>query len=106
MTFYRAYVLDNQGNILLSEDVQADNDAAAVAAGWQLVAAHSADLPTPPKGLKYGAAIDWSSALIRDQGEEPVQDRATQRCVGLVQSSFYQARPKLAEAPSGALASV
>ena len=52
--------------------------------------------PPLPKGLKYGAAIDWSSALIRDQGEEPVQDRATQRCVGVVQSSFYLARPKLA----------
>ncbi len=52
MRFYRAYVLDNQGNILLSEDVQADDDAAAVAAGWQLVAAHSADLPTPAEGVE------------------------------------------------------
>ena len=52
MTFYRAYVLDNQGNILLSEDMQADDDAAAVAAGWQLVAAHSADLPIPAKGVE------------------------------------------------------
>jgi hypothetical protein len=52
MTFYRAYVLDNQGNILLSEDVQADDDAAAVAAGWQLLGAHSADLPTPAEGVE------------------------------------------------------
>jgi hypothetical protein len=52
MTFYRAYVLDAQGNILLSEDLQADDDAAAVAAGRQLVTAHSADLPTPAEGVE------------------------------------------------------
>jgi hypothetical protein len=52
MTFYRAYVLDNQGNILLSEDMQANDDAAAVAGGWQLVAAHAADLPTPAEGVE------------------------------------------------------
>ncbi len=56
MTFYRAYVLDAQGNILLSEDMQADYDAAAVAAGRQLVIAHSADLPTPAGGVEI-----WSS---------------------------------------------
>jgi hypothetical protein len=52
MTFYRAYVLDNQGNILLSEDMQADDDAAAVAAGRLLVTAHSADVPTPAAGVE------------------------------------------------------
>ncbi len=97
MTFYRAYVLDDQGNILLSEDMQADDDAAAVAAGWQLVIAHRRTRPPLPEALKYGGAIDWSSALIRDQGEEPVPKIARHsECVGVVQSSFYLARPKLA----------
>ncbi len=52
MTFYRAYVLDAQGNILLSEDMEADDDAAAVAAGRQLVNAHSVDLPIPAEGVE------------------------------------------------------
>jgi hypothetical protein len=55
MTFYRAYVLDDQGNILLSHDMQANDDAAAIAAGWQLVAAHSADSPTPAQGVEIWA---------------------------------------------------
>ena len=52
MTFYRAYVLDDQGNILLSEDMQASDDAAAVNAGWQLVTAHPAGSPIPARGIE------------------------------------------------------
>jgi hypothetical protein len=52
MTFYRAYVLDAQGNILLSEDMQADDDAAAIVAGRQLITAHSGNLPTPAEGVE------------------------------------------------------
>jgi hypothetical protein len=52
MTFYRAYVLDDQGNILLSEDVHANDDAGAVAAGWHLVTAHSVSLSTPARGVE------------------------------------------------------
>jgi hypothetical protein len=52
MTFYRAYVLDGQGNILLSEELQEDDDAAAVAAGRKLVAAHVADSPTSAEGVE------------------------------------------------------
>jgi hypothetical protein len=52
MTFYRAYLLDDQGHILLSEDMEASDDAAAVAAGWQLVAAHSAGSPIPARGVE------------------------------------------------------
>jgi|SRR4051812_40340285 hypothetical protein len=55
MTFYRAYVLDDHSNILLSEDMQAADDAAAIAAGWQLVAAHAADTPTPARGVEIWA---------------------------------------------------
>jgi hypothetical protein len=56
MTYYRAYVLDDQGNILLSEDLQASDDAAAVEAGWHLVAAHSADSPIPARGVEIWSA--------------------------------------------------
>jgi hypothetical protein len=52
MTFYRAYVLDDQGNIILSEELQADDDATAVDAGWHLVAAHATDSPIPARGVE------------------------------------------------------
>ena len=38
MINYRAYTLDAVGEILSGEDVEANNDIAAIAAGWEFVA--------------------------------------------------------------------
>ena len=47
---YRAYILDGAGDILLGEELEANNDAAAVTAGWEIVALYAAllDGTLPP----------------------------------------------------------
>jgi hypothetical protein len=48
---YTAYMLDDRGNILSREDIEADDDTAAIEAGRHLVGAHSSDT-SPPRGVE------------------------------------------------------
>ena len=52
MADYRAYILDQRGEILFRVKSQAPDDAAAIAAGWDLVDDHKADQPEPACGLE------------------------------------------------------
>jgi hypothetical protein len=52
MAQYTAYLLDDQGNILSRAEIEAGDDAAAVAAGQQLAGAHSTDTPDPARGVE------------------------------------------------------
>jgi hypothetical protein len=45
-------MLDGQGNILSREEIEADDDAAAITAGQQLAGAHSADTTDPARGVE------------------------------------------------------
>jgi hypothetical protein len=40
--YYIAYMLDDQGNILGSEEIEAGDDASAIGSGRQLAGTHSA----------------------------------------------------------------
>ena len=42
MIDYRAYIIDGAGNILFREDVEANNDTAAITAGWKIFALYNA----------------------------------------------------------------
>jgi hypothetical protein len=63
MPRYNAYLLDDQGNIISREEIEADDDAAAVDAGRQLADAHSADTPDPARGIEIwrGTNLVFSS---------------------------------------------
>jgi hypothetical protein len=45
MADYRAYILDGAGDILLSEELVASSDAAAITAGLEIAALYGGTLP-------------------------------------------------------------
>jgi hypothetical protein len=59
MLYYRVYLLNDLGKIFRGEDVQAYDDAAAVAAGWNLLETHNASDPD----IAYGIEI-WLGRIL------------------------------------------
>jgi hypothetical protein len=62
MTDYRAYILDGAGDILLGEELEANNDAAAVTAGWKIVALYVAS-PDDTLSLAQGVEL-WDARRL------------------------------------------
>jgi hypothetical protein len=60
MAFYRVYLLNDLGRIFHGEDVEALDDAAAIAAGWKLLEIHNASLPN----IAFGVEIWFGRELI------------------------------------------
>ncbi len=54
MAEYRAYILDDSGDILLSEELVASSDAAAITAGLQIAALYGGSLPA--QGIELWSA--------------------------------------------------
>jgi hypothetical protein len=62
---YRAYLLDEHGKILSGEDLEAADDAAAIAAGQTLLDAHSS-------GSGYGFEVWRGTEVIFSGRHRPV----------------------------------
>jgi hypothetical protein len=52
MTIYRAYILDTKGKIFFGENVEALDEAAAIAVARTLVESHNADHPGTAHGFE------------------------------------------------------
>jgi hypothetical protein len=57
LTLYRIYLLGDQGNILLRQDVHARSNADAIQAAWHWLALMRSIGPTKPEVSRCGAAV-------------------------------------------------
>jgi hypothetical protein len=55
MAHYRIYLLDDSVKIFHGEDVEAPDDAAAIAAGWQMLETHNLGSSAMAHGIEVWA---------------------------------------------------